>query len=562
MMNRSPYPELALSCAGVWDRGLHVPRSDFHLVRGIRAGSTWRDIEKKEGVFDFSKLESDIMKGEGCFYTQIAVGPDSPEWLYSAGVPKVKTNDPKKRAKFQSYPYYLDPTHKRYLFRMIDNLASFLLQPKFADKLAFVEMDDGCTGDNVPYKGTPTEKKYEISSSQWAQFSQEVAEQYQKCFHGRAAGKSVPLMSNGVMNIWALKNIEPVGLKGSAYSRFHHLTGERSWVEQNKKNLLDVQPGNKFYVTRAEMDQTWQTMPVFKINEKLGHYWGIITGLNQGLLVHDYSKDGFDSMRTCQECFDLYNKYAGQIVPETASGGFIALHQGFDAKDKKWSEAGLTSTAEGPYCSARAVAVCKAHSHYGCSVDDPEATNAGQVAQRKTQKGYNDAGCDIWPDNYGRWITQVDADTTSAGLFRIGGKITMETSPYARFARGLRHKENKMGMYFQMHENFFKLTPVGNGLRVRVIWYDNAAGSWQLTYTTASGSESTAIDQKMTGSKQWKTTEWTALANAGMKRAGTKGSDFAITSKDSTDAIFHMIEVSRDERHEEISKRSQQAIVV
>ena len=45
------------------------------------------------------------------------------------------------------------------------------------------------------------------------------------------------------------------------------------------------------------------------------------------------------------------------------------------------------------------------------------------MRQRDTQKGFNDVGWDIWPDNYGRFLDQIDADATSVPL-AISGTAT------------------------------------------------------------------------------------------------------------------------------------------
>jgi len=99
-------------------------------------------------------------------------------------------------------------------------------------------------------------------------------------------------------------------------------------------------------------------------------------------------------------------------------------------------------------------------------------------------------------------------------------------------------------MYFALHQSFFKVTPVSS-VAIRVVWYDSMAGSWQLEYTTTAGSTSTAWDQKMQGDKQWKEATF-KIDNAAMTRSHEHGSDFAIVSKDGTDAVFHMIEVTRE----------------
>ncbi len=48
----------------------------------------------------------------------------------------------------------------------------------------------------------------------------------------------------------------------------------------------------------------------------------------------------------------------------------------------------------------------------------------------------------------------------------------------------------------------------------------------------------------MKGDKKWKEAVF-KISDAAMKRSHERCSDFAIVSKDSTDAVFHMIEITR-----------------
>ena len=135
---------------GIWDRSDALGPSDYHLIRGVAAGPSWSHIEPSNGNFDFKPLDDALTKAaqlKGAIYVQIAVGPDSPRWIYSNGVPKV-TPKPGK-PKFTEYPFYLDSTYQRFYHRMINNTAQYLRSHKHSSLVAFVQMDYGCTGDGV-----------------------------------------------------------------------------------------------------------------------------------------------------------------------------------------------------------------------------------------------------------------------------------------------------------------------------------------------------------------------------------------------------------------------------
>ena len=163
-------------------------------------------------------------------------------------------------------------------------------------------------------------------------------------------------------------------------------------------------------------------------------------------------------------------RYAGQIYPKTATDAFCALHKGLDAADTKaYPEAKFGKATHKNV--ERMLKIVAAYSKYGAAVDDKNALLLGQVRQRDTQTGFNDVGWDIWPDNYGRFLYQIDADATSIPLWRVGGPITKTSSIYSRFARGFEHASGKDAMYFKLHDGFSQ----GNEpkvMTITVVWYD------------------------------------------------------------------------------------------
>ena len=61
----------------------------------------------------------------------------------------------------------------------------------------------------------------------------------------------------------------------------------------------------------------------------------------------------------------------------------------------------------------------------------------------------NDAGCDIAEGNYERFLTQINPDVTSIGLFRVRGTVDKNSSKYVRFARSFENATGKNTMYFK-----------------------------------------------------------------------------------------------------------------
>ena len=77
------------------------------------------------------------------------------------------------------------------------------------------------------------------------------------------------------------------GIKGGAYGRGHHLSGEKSYKKTWNPFLINpkVSPlnprGIKLF-SASEMDQSW-TKGFFAKNFEIGFYWSALGGINTGL---------------------------------------------------------------------------------------------------------------------------------------------------------------------------------------------------------------------------------------------------------------------------------------
>jgi hypothetical protein len=294
------------------------------------------------------------------------------------------------------------------------------------------------------------------------------------------------------------------------------------------------------------MDQTW-TRPLYQRNVPLGFYWGAINALNYGLSIWDVSKT---AMQSCKEqgfdySFYFFNKYAGQIFPATATDAFCALHKGLDAADTNAYPEAEFGTASHKNIE-RMEKIVADYAQYGAAIEDKEALKLGQVGQRGNQAGFNDVGWQIWPDNYGRFLYQIDADETSIPLWRVGGPITPTSSIYSRFARGFEHASGKDAMYFKLHDGFSQ-DAKPKVMSITVVWYDGQESStWRLDYDAGTPTMKTALSVTGKGDKQWHH-EAVTLPDAVFNQGGIKGSDLALVNTDDKDDIFSLIEVHRGE---------------
>ena len=553
---------ILLEAYGVWDRGSSLSFTEYPFLKGLSFGAGWEEIEPQPGVFDWSGVDLAVQKAsrhDKFMYISINPGPDAPQWIYEQEVPKVRTDDERHVGKWKHYPYYLAPAYKRLFFRMIQSLAQHLdgLPAEQRRCIAFIQVKTGCTGDECPYKGRALDPQYEIpkDSAQWRAFRLETFGLFVDLFQTNPDRRTELLFNAvGVSEDsdegyaqewdWIIEHISGgFGIKNGALSRGHHLRGERVLYEQWIGYL--VNPKGLRLFRRSEMDQTWK-QPWYQLNLPLNFYWGAVNAIHGGQSIWDVTasalkiapeKDGVSA-------FEFFNKYAGQIYPASATDAFCALHKGLDASDTAaYPEATFGKAT--PNNVERMLAICRSFARYGACVDDEEALLMGQVAQRRSQTGFNDVGWEIWPDNYSRFLYQIDADATSVPCWRIGGEITRDSPIYARFARGFEHTSGKDALYFKLDEEFFtgrQPKPV----TIRVVWYDQYRDStWKLVYDAGSAEMKLACSITGRGDGQWRS-ETVRLTDAVMDHGGHRGSDLALINTDEKDDLFSLIELHRD----------------
>lgn len=557
---------IPLNYYGVWNRGgiENVCYDiDADYILGTEAGTAWDEVQPDgSGKFDFSLYQEAMeyaYRTGRILKVSIGVGPESPAWIYGHGVPLVKCsehNPPKPQ--FPDFPYYLDKDYKKYYFELIRKFAQFLRnQPEHLRKtISFVQVKTGCTGDECPYKGVPLESEYIITEEEWRDFRLEAFDVFKKAFNDKDENNTSPItllfnavdpVKNPVENAWLNTNIDQgigYGIKGSAYVRGHHLTGEKSFKDTWLPYLLDPQGMALF--SAAEMDQTWKK-PLYNINTELGFYWGALSGLNTGLSSWNVTTSALEYAEEhpeIQEIFRFFNKYAGQVYPSTATAAYIVFHEGLDAAD-------TDKFPESEYGKAdvknvdRYLAICNdsIYKSRGARMDDPHGATLGQVRQRDSQTGYNDAGWDIESGNYSRWIEQIAPESTSVAIFRVRGPVDRKSSKYDRFARRFETETRKDTMYFRFNEKMF-VSDDPKSLRFKIIWLDKMPGSkWGFSYMGKDGKPVSAISVTGVGDDQWKTVEVPVITDMTVGGTGPRDSDFMLINKDGLDDIFHGIEV-------------------
>jgi hypothetical protein len=551
-----------ISAYGTWDRGGGIddysdPKADF--VMGVEVSMKWSEVQPNgPGKFDFGAFQETLDKAakyHKIVKMSIDVGPYSPLWIYDNGVPlvKVTSDKPEKHEKkFINYPFYINEAHKKYYLELIKQFSLFLRnQPKNTfDCIAFVQVKTGATGDESPYKGVPNNAAYKITNKQWEDFRLESFTQFKKYFND-VSDNQIVLIFNGVdaekqpeANAWVMNTIDPkigFGIKGGAYNRGHHLSDEKSFKKQWMPFLVNPK-GMKLF-SASEMDASWNK-PIFNINKEIGFYWAALSGMNTGISSTNMQKGAVEYGYEHKEISDIFrmtNKYYQQVYPATAIIAVSVFHEGLNSADtKKFPEEKYGKANRGNL--ERYTNICKAYESRGAKMDDLKNVTQGQVNQRAWQTGYNDAGWDTEDGNYERFLTQINPDETSIGLFRVRGTIDKNSSKYDRFARSFENATGKNTMYFKFDDEMFANSKPAT-LTFNVTWLDKNAGStWSLNYNNGGIAFNSAFNVKGVGDNQWKTQTIT-INDAIVDKSGKYGSDFTLVNTDKIDDIFNGIEV-------------------
>ena len=536
---------------GVWDReGGHLI-SDYPYVRGQEYAAEWTAINPARNTFDWAALDSLLQLAydqNQRFFVKIqpVSATTMPLWIFEAGVPKIV-------CPTYTYGYYLDSKFKIYFAEMVQALGKHLreeIPAHLANNVSFVRVDTGATGDEEPYEGsdvTSVPAQYQISANDWRDYRLWAFSVYDQALqHG--TGPQIPLLFQNIEVPayqteldWVMANVTSgFGAKYGGQVRGHHLSESRNVPDSFKALSMDT-PFRFF--SANEMDQTWQK-PYFQLNLKLGMYWCAVEQLNAGMTVWDWSGSVMEgaAANDIVSIAEFFNTWAAELDPPTARGGFCILHEGLASDDTTKFPTATYGSPATKANTARYTAICTAYASQGAKMDDLNAATFGQVAQRRDQIGFNDAGWAIWPGNYERFITQMNPDITSKGLWRVNGTLTTSSHPYDRFARRFDSASGRNTMYFDIHDNL--LPSVGQRVRLSVDYLDRGTGQFALKYDAVGNSQKTALTVTKTNTNTWKTAS-VVVTDWAFRNSSPNGADLTLVNLDSDDDIFHKLEVTK-----------------
>ncbi|MEI7532777.1 MAG: hypothetical protein WCK57_00275 [Verrucomicrobiae bacterium] len=538
-----------------------IDTNKFPYIKGHADRVQWGEMEPKPGVYEWSKMDAQIRnaaKGGYRYYFVLWTGPHSPEWIYENGVPKVACSGSKGK---DSFPYYLDPNYIKFFHRFIGKLADHIASLPEAERntFAFIQPAFGSTGDRQLYKGTPKDPKYKISAQQYLDFCSGATIRFYDAFN-RPELKQIKFLFNVDDESEPGEQVKTKG-EGGLGEQLYANWLRKSYTIDLRKQQFTIAVG---YQANGEITQDIQLRPtffglngkdpefvrgefskfadsgIFKENPIWNYYWTAISTVDRGL---DLWEVDYATIKTGKydEGFAFANRYSYYKRPQTSPYAFIALRDVLDASDT----VRFPEDTYGKAVQSNVERVKKIESEfnkYGAKVGDLDAATSLKGAAYLLQaKAMNDVGFGLIARNYGRFITQIDVNKTSVGLWRVGPS----DQPYGRYARAFEHKTGKDALYFGFHKDFFKQdgNPTGP-LTFRVVWYDNTTGSWGFSYDAGKGNFNSAKTFTGTGTNRWREETFT-ITDAVMNHNGPRGADIALVNLDDKDKIFHLIEVQR-----------------
>lgn len=546
--------------AGVWFNTWDY-EPDFSEYEGMVAGEAgrlrWRNLEPQKGVYDFSELKTKLQraaKDDYYFYCELWTGENSPKWIFDSGVPKVNNR----------YPYYLNEDYKKLVTAFFDTLAATVAgyEPELIKRFAFIQPGFGSTGDRQLYKSKPKDPKFIISKEEYIDFMKEMTISITTSFWRHESTSDFRFL----WNINDYDGSDPKKLNGEDELRQAEMLYGK-WMKENYVCQLRKQQftisigymcpnemnqdieqrehffgnshrwgGNPEFVRGEFNDYRWAKTPLAKLNQQINYYWTAISSVDKGLDGWEIQYPHIDTDH--KEAYAFSSRYSYYKKAETSPVAFIALRDALDYSDTKRFPENIYGEASRDN-QQRIDKILSEYSSYGARNDDNEAAKTmNQNIYLHEAKGYNDCLWNIISRNYRRFITQIEPNETSAGYWRVD--IGEEKQPYGRFARGFDGEKNKNAMYFDVDDQY----AATNSLKVKVIYYANDGGSWELKYRAKDGTMKSACTVKNEIGENWLSKE-VLIEDALLDNGGPRGADLILQNTGNTNCRFHLIELER-----------------
>jgi hypothetical protein len=518
-------------------------------VRGIPLSWRWAQLEPAQGKYAFDEqvrrpLEEARAKNQ-LTHIMMWVAPNTPEWVYAAGVPRVVVPErisPARVKQKPEYPYYFSPLYQRLLQTTVRALADYIaaLPDDLKQRIIFIQVAEGSTGDGQPYKGVPVEKQYRIGDDDWNRYRRETWAFYQAMFQRADGSLSIPLLVNGDANTaaenqWLIEHCATFGVKQGMFSHGYLVSDSVERLARWEAFRAEARARGHVIFSRGEQDEEWRVCGWSSQNPPRAFYWAGLFALHCKLDVWNVPTDAL-ATQPIGEAVRMFNRYAGYNEPATSPGAFCALRRGLDASDTSAFPEKPFGRAEKSN-RARYLAIATAYAPLGARQGDPDKALGGGMRNRQADD-QNDVGWGILPGNLERHLTQLAPEETSIGLWNTGPA----KHPYGLFARRFDAATGRTTMRFKLADGFFSAGGGAHPVRVRVVYLDAGKGGWSLAYATPTETKM-ALTVALTNSGQWREVSVDLPDAVWAQRLA--GADLELRATGGADTTFHLLELSR-----------------
>lgn len=505
---------------GTWGNGPVKKQKDIDIyapykIKGYNLYILWSDIEPHEKKYNWSSLDSAVkllIDNDLWIGILVQFGQNCPDWIFKK-VPGVITeggNDP------GPYPYYMDTVYKLAYYNILKQIANHInsYDAKTRSFITYWQIAEGSTGDTGPYKGVPVDPQYEISNQDWAAFRYAAWDSVA----AYTTGRKYKLLFNGGNDGEYIDYIEehfPTDMnKDGNLSHNYSFDGELAYFSRQIPHIHDILFN---YRSRGEAqgfwnNSWWQQAPLKQ------SFTMICSAISGGLDMFNIPGGWINQNTSDPRPTDFFNQYGGRRTATSVASGFIALRDVIDFADsarfppgqygpvidplqldnyKKAIEQINQSEAGDTYKYwLKTVVMAKYINPSRVNALITEFKSQGAMYNTDGDEYHNDFGV-LMTRNYVKFITQLDANETSAGRYRIGA----DTALYGRYARAFKITNGDGAMSFRLNDDLFNVGGPKFKIQITVTYFDSGNSKWAIV--AGKGNEY-KVKISNAGTNQWK----------------------------------------------------------
>lgn len=523
-------------------------------LNGFRFRKGWKGFETTADTFVYSywTAQFDIAIGEGKYISFISiVGPEStgntPAYLFNApyNVP-LRTSDRGRDAHF------INANWVTRFKNHWDEFPALIATYSGGDQLYFIcwQSGEAWTGDEGSGKGTissvtingvvqPNPSSYEISTPVWTAHKRSTLWPYGYALANALGTNFMINVGNDLEHLeWLLAELENAWAKLGYPAHNYNIPGEKWQAEAG--DIVRSSPTN-YNRIQAEFEGTlnlawWSTSPKQNIKAIFA------SACHHGIDIINISLSNLNTLfGTDLSLITWITQYLGIRNASETNKGFCVFRKMIDFT-ADWTAITAEPLIDPSKLTAynAKVAVINANSNYGViqkkykitaeTIDNlnPDLITDLQAAfplaayhtpdQDQEHDAYNmDFGVDMIADNYYRFVRQINPETTTTGVYRIGS------------ASGYDGRTGRKGVKFYM---VVELLSVSNyQVKIDVKYLDVDSIQWRISY---SGGVTATVNNGTTG-----LIKSTSFTITDMDGGGTQanGADFIIESVDGVSEI-------------------------